>query len=63
MSDHLETIRNELEDVLIRYLRALAPEQGADNQLEEIQDSVDSLESKVEDIENRLDDASVSIDI
>ena len=63
MSDHLETIRKELEDVLIRYLKALAPEQGAANQLEELQDLVESLECKIEDLENRLDNALVSIDI
>jgi len=67
MSDHLETIRKELEDALIRYLKALAPEGTSEieivtrNQLEEIQDSVDSLESKVEDLENRLDNAHLDI--
>ena len=59
----LETIRKELEDVLIRYLRALSPEAGDDNQLEELQDLVESIESKIEDLENRLDNALVSIDI
>ena len=57
--DHLETIEKELKDVLIRYLRALAPE--GDNQLEEHEDRIDSLECKIEDIENRLDNASLDI--
>lgn len=61
MNDHLKTIEEELKDVLVRYLKALAPEPGADNQLEEIQDLVDTLECKVEDIENRLDNASLDI--
>ncbi len=59
--DHLETIEKELKDVLIRYLKALAPEPGADNQLEELQDLVSNIECKVEDIEERLDNASLDI--
>ena len=59
--DHLETIEKELRDVLVRYLKALSPEPGDDNQLEAIQDVVDNLECKVEDIESRLDNASLDI--
>ena len=59
--DHLETIEEELKDVLIRYLKALSPEPGTDHQLEEHEDRIDSLECKVEDIENRLDNASLDI--
>jgi hypothetical protein len=59
--DHLETIEKELKDVLVRYLKALSPEPGDDNQLEEHEDRIDSLECKIEDIENRLDNASLDI--
>ena len=59
--DHLETIEKELKDVLIRYLKALAPEPGTDHQLEEHEDRLDSLECKIEDIESRLDNASLDI--
>lgn len=61
MNNHLETIEEELKDVLIRFLKALAPEPGADNQLEEHEDRIDSLECKVEDLESRLDNASLDI--
>ena len=66
MNDHLKTIEEELKDVLIRYLKALAPENilvdpEADNQLEEHEDRIDSLECKAEDLENRLDNASLDI--
>ena len=67
--DHLETIEQELKDVLIRYLKALAPaDTGDDIQLVkdlsyEHEDRLDSLECKVEDIENRLDNASLDIQL
>ena len=61
MNNHLETIEEELKHVLIRFLKALAPEPGADNQLEEHEDRIDSLECKIEDIESRLDNASLDI--
>ena len=61
MNNHLETIEEELKDVLIRFLKALAPEPGADNQLEEHEDRIDRLECKIEDIESILDKASLDI--
>ena len=70
--DHLETIEKELKDVLIRYLKALAPANpGDDIQLlkedyYEHADRLDSLESKLEDLEpgsdNQLEEHEDRID-